>query len=1213
MSSTSAAGLLLISIVITMLVRRWRRASPAMRKLAWPVIAAGIAALGAIGLLVVSNEISASASDALQPLFFVAFAAVPVSFLFGVLRTRLARSSVSELVVALDAGEPLRGALAGALGDPDLDVVYWLDWRRGLGGAGWVDLQGQSVQEPTPDDRRAVKLVQRDGVRVAAIVYDRGLDAEPEHLEAVTAAAALALQNDRLQAELRAEVGFISTVTNTAPSLLVNIGTDGRVRSINVAALDAAGLDDDERARGEHFWNLFIEPGERDGMIARFHALAPDYPAGEYENTFTNARGEVRTIYWRAAPVKDAAGRVVSIVSGGLDITERRKRELELERERDATTTALETIPSIAVLIDRDGTIRDRDVDNPRVGANRAFRQALGWRDHELVGTRFLDLVVDDDGTAAAAIATAGAGAASEEVESELRCADGSVRAFLWTAVPVADVTGRTEALVLVSGIEITERRRLEVEKERERTFLNAIANNAPSMLCLIDEEGRLTQGGANIAFERTLGYEPADVGGQVLWEHLVDPAETDEVRTLVEAVSAGAPAKEHDNTWVARDGRRLSVAWTCTPLPEIDERRLFLITGVDITERKRTAEDLHASRARLVRAEDRARRVLERNLHDGAQQRLVALSIALRLVESKLASDPTAATELLTGAREELTQALAELRELARGIHPAVLTDRGLRPALEMLGIADSRAGRGRRPRRALRCRDGGRRLLRDRGDADERRQVRAGVLRPRRGGPVERLPERARLGRRHRWCRPDGRLRPARAGRPRRRPRRDARDREPARWRHGHPRRDPAGRGDSRNTLRPVNALPTGTVTFLFADVEGSTALQGNAAAVYPDAIVQLRSMLRETVSSSGGAESDAVGDEYVAAFGEAPGAAGAALEIQRRLRDTEWPGGIRVRIRVGLHTGTPTLGDEGYTGIDIVRASRIANAGHGGQILVSADTLGALDDMPSRDLGEFRLEGLAHPERIHQLLADDLPRDFPPLRNTISTLGAGVTVALADDTVLLREGIARLLSDSGFEVVAQSGNPDDLLRHVAMHKPSVAIVDIRMPPTHTDEGIEAAREIRERFPATSVLVLSQYVEAAYAMDLFASSTEGLGYLLKDRVADVEEFANAVRRVSEGRIRARPGRRRRAPRPKSRARPARAAHPTRARGPRADGRRTLQPGDRRPPLRHAPRDREARDEHLREARPAGDDGRPPPRAGGPGLPQRLTRQRCG
>ena len=313
-------------------------------------------------------------------------------------------------------------------------------------------------------------------------------------------------------------------------------------------------------------------------------------------------------------------------------------------------------------------------------------------------------------------------------------------------------------------------------------------------------------------------------------------------------------------------------------------------------------------------------------------------------------------------------------------------------------------------------------------------------------------------------------------------------------------------------------MSALPTGTVTFLFADVEGSTALQRKAPTDYPDAIALLRRTLRDAVSANDGVESDAVGDEFVAAFAEARSGADAALTTQRVLRSCAWPGGLDVRVRIGLHTGSPLLGDEGYTGVDVVRASRIANAGHGGQILVSADTIAVLDDVPSRDLGNYRLEGLSSPERIHQILADDLPRDFPPLRNTISMLGAGINVVLADDTVLLREGIARLLADSGFNVVAQSDNADDLLRHVAMHKPKVAIVDIRMPPTHTDEGLRAAREIRGRFPTTSVLVLSQYVEAAYAMDLFSESTEGLGYLLKDRVADVEEFATAVRRVAEG-----------------------------------------------------------------------------------------------
>jgi DNA-binding NarL/FixJ family response regulator/class 3 adenylate cyclase len=313
-------------------------------------------------------------------------------------------------------------------------------------------------------------------------------------------------------------------------------------------------------------------------------------------------------------------------------------------------------------------------------------------------------------------------------------------------------------------------------------------------------------------------------------------------------------------------------------------------------------------------------------------------------------------------------------------------------------------------------------------------------------------------------------------------------------------------------------VSELPTGSVTFLFADVEGSTAQQRERPSEYPEAVALLRRMLREAVAASGGVESDAVGDEFVAAFFTPRSGAEAALAVQRALRDASWPGDMRVRVRIGLHTGTPSLGDEGYTGIDVVRASRIANAGHGGQILVSADTLAELGSAPNRELGEFRLQGLAGPERIHQLLADDLPRDFPPLRNTISMLGAGITVALADDTILLREGVARLLADSGFDVVAQSDNPDDLLRHVGMHRPSVAIVDIRMPPTHTDEGLRAAREIRQRFPETGVLVLSQYVEAAYAMDLFAESTEGLGYLLKDRVADFQEFATAVRRVAEG-----------------------------------------------------------------------------------------------
>jgi DNA-binding NarL/FixJ family response regulator len=123
----------------------------------------------------------------------------------------------------------------------------------------------------------------------------------------------------------------------------------------------------------------------------------------------------------------------------------------------------------------------------------------------------------------------------------------------------------------------------------------------------------------------------------------------------------------------------------------------------------------------------------------------------------------------------------------------------------------------------------------------------------------------------------------------------------------------------------------------------------------------------------------------------------------------------------------------------------------------------------------------------------------------------------VVLGEDSVLLREGVARLLEDFGFEVVGRAGDAEDLLRKVRAHKPDVAIVDIKMPPTHTDEGLRAARSIRAELPDTAVLVLSQYLEEDYALDLLAGSAEGVGYLLKDRIADVDRFIESIRRVAD------------------------------------------------------------------------------------------------
>jgi DNA-binding NarL/FixJ family response regulator len=124
----------------------------------------------------------------------------------------------------------------------------------------------------------------------------------------------------------------------------------------------------------------------------------------------------------------------------------------------------------------------------------------------------------------------------------------------------------------------------------------------------------------------------------------------------------------------------------------------------------------------------------------------------------------------------------------------------------------------------------------------------------------------------------------------------------------------------------------------------------------------------------------------------------------------------------------------------------------------------------------------------------------------------------VAIAEDSVLLREGVARLLDDAGFDVVAQCGTADELLLKVRSFPPDVAIVDIRLPPTHNDEGLRAAIEIRDRHPSVGVLVLSQYVELGLALKLLTESPDGVGYLLKDRITDVDEFVASVRRVADG-----------------------------------------------------------------------------------------------
>jgi DNA-binding NarL/FixJ family response regulator/class 3 adenylate cyclase len=324
----------------------------------------------------------------------------------------------------------------------------------------------------------------------------------------------------------------------------------------------------------------------------------------------------------------------------------------------------------------------------------------------------------------------------------------------------------------------------------------------------------------------------------------------------------------------------------------------------------------------------------------------------------------------------------------------------------------------------------------------------------------------------------------------------------------------------------------LPTGIVALLFTDVEDSTRLVAELGDGYSGVMADHRRLIREAVERAGGREIDCRADEFFIAFASTRDALDAAVGAQRALARHDWPTAAPVRVRMGIHTGEPTVAEGGYFGLDVNRAARICSAGHGGQVLVSQAThdlaaSASAAELEFTDLGEHELKGLPRPERIFQVRATDLPADFPPLRTNGASPEAvaepaaapnGLRVVLAEDSVLLREGIARLLTDAGFQIVGQSANADDLLLKVRSYSPDVVITDIRMPPTQTDEGLRAAQEIRGTHPGVGVLVLSQYVEPTYAMELLAESAEGVGYLLKDRVADVDEFLAAVRRVAEG-----------------------------------------------------------------------------------------------
>jgi class 3 adenylate cyclase/CheY-like chemotaxis protein len=298
----------------------------------------------------------------------------------------------------------------------------------------------------------------------------------------------------------------------------------------------------------------------------------------------------------------------------------------------------------------------------------------------------------------------------------------------------------------------------------------------------------------------------------------------------------------------------------------------------------------------------------------------------------------------------------------------------------------------------------------------------------------------------------------------------------------------------------------------TFLFTDIEGSTRLLAQLGIDYGSVLERHRELIQTAIEQNGGRVVDRRGDEFFAAFDESHSAVEAAVQAQRALESEPWPHPLRVRM--GVHRGRAQAAGDGYVGLAVHHAARVCQTARGGEILAS-DAVEV--EHESEDLGELQLKGIPQPTRLRRIVAPGLAREFPPLPGAVPHVKP-LRVVLADDSVLLREGVAALLEEEGMDVVGQAGDAEDLLTLVDETLPDLAIVDIRMPPTKTDEGIRAAHEIRRRYPRTGVLVLSSYIDVVSALALFKGDRQGLGYLLKERVADVEDFVAAVRTIADG-----------------------------------------------------------------------------------------------
>jgi PAS domain S-box-containing protein len=582
-----AVALVVLAAALVVVWLRWRAASPATRRVLAPMYATGGAAIAVLLIVVTLLQVAGIAGSMVTfYAFCVSFTAIPVGYLLGILRTRLDQGSAVHTLLATLRGQRttggLRDALRVTLNDPTLELGY-----RRADGDEYLDVHGDPFPLPSGPDRAAT-TIEHDGEPVAVLVHDPFLLEDPDLIDAVCGPAALAIENERLQADLRAQVQEVSASERRLRDVLENVhlaavslDRDGRITFANQYLAELTGW-----TRSELVGSTWLE---------RFPTGDPHYVdrlRGERirvhdEMPLPTRAGDERTISWSNTLDRDADGAVCGTTSIGEDVTERdRSARQDAALRRLATMVAGEAPPD--------------DIFH----------------------------------------------AVTEEVARLL----GAQTAILVRFGPEADTaTGVVVAAWSEPGtISISVGERVEFD--------------GPTSIAGVIHTGRTARVDDYTAAEGNLAAR---------------------LRALGLRSSVAAPVTVDGRMWGAVT---VSTTGTAVLSPDAEARigEFTELVALCLASAEARSERA-ASRARIVAAGDAERRRLERNLHDGAQQRLVSLSLDLRMARSTVAEGSETA-RLLEGASRELMAALEELRELARGIHPAVLTDQGLRAAIQNL-----------------------------------------------------------------------------------------------------------------------------------------------------------------------------------------------------------------------------------------------------------------------------------------------------------------------------------------------------------------------------------------------------------------------------------------------------------------------------------------------------------------------------------------------